>query len=103
MTGCLRHDNRATDAQLRFTFPPEINRPTAQADVILRLLREARDQGRALTLTQILQVGIKQYPARMYELRKWGCKIKNEIRRSQEGRPLSMYRLTFDPERDGAR
>jgi hypothetical protein len=66
------------------------------------MLRKARFEDRALDLPEILQTGIAQFTARIFELRKRGFKIENELRRSPDGSVLSRYWLRFDPERDGA-
>lgn len=70
-----------------------------QADVLLGLLRDARDAGRALELPTIMQAGIAQHGARFNELRAQGLVIENELDHSP-GAVRSRYRLTFDPERE---
>jgi Helix-turn-helix domain len=50
--------------------------------------RKARDAGKALTLPEILQTGIAQFTARIFELREQGFVIENEMQRA-EGRVLS--------------
>ena len=71
-----------------------------QADVLLSMLREARAQGRPLTLPEIMAAGIAQHGARFNELRSRGFIITNKLERSSEGIVHSRYTLTFDPERD---
>ena len=104
MTGLWR-DNPATPAQRQFALRPSRKRtlkPT-QAAVLLSLLRKAREAGKALTLPEILQTGIAQFTARIFELREQGFVIENEMQRAEDGRVLSRYWLRHDPERDGAR
>jgi hypothetical protein len=97
----LWKDNPATPAQRELTFikgKPSNGRVT-QSDVMLRLLRDARSENRSLTLPQILDTHIAQFTARIYELRKRGFTIENEMERNS-GTVRSSYRLIFDPERD---
>jgi Helix-turn-helix domain len=99
----LWRDNPATPAQRQLAFRPNRKRnpkPT-QADVLLSLLRKARTEGKALTLPEILQTGIAQFTARIFELRERGLVIENELQRA-DGRVLSRYWLRHDPEQDGA-
>jgi hypothetical protein len=53
-----------------------------------------------LELPEIMAVGIAQHGARLNELRHRGYVVKNETRRTEDGRTLSRYWLRFDPERD---
>jgi hypothetical protein len=103
MNGGFWRNNSATPSQQRFAFGPRRKRngKDTQADVIAAILRKARFEDRALDLPEILQTGIAQFTARIFELRKRGFVIENELRRSPEGRMLSRYWLRFDPERDG--
>ena len=104
MTGLWR-DNPATPSQQQFAFRPGRKRSSKpnQAAVLLSLLRKAREAGKALTLPEILQTGIAQFTARIFELREQGFVIENEMQRAEDGRVLSRYWLRHDPERDGAR
>jgi hypothetical protein len=99
----LWRDNPATAAHGVFTFRPnrKSKRNPTQADVLLSLLRKARGEGKALTLPEILQTGIAQFTARIFELRELGLVIENELQRS-DGRVLSRYWLRHDPEQDCA-
>jgi hypothetical protein len=103
LTGLWR-ENPATPAQQQFAFRPSRKRsPTpTQAAVLLSLLRKTREAGKALTLPEILQTGIAQFTARIFELRERGFVIDNEMQRAEDGRVLSRYWLRHDPERDGA-
>lgn len=71
-----------------------------QTDVLLAMLREARANGRAVQLPEIMAMGIARYCARFNELRSRGFVIHNETERSKDGRVLSRYWLRHDPERD---
>jgi hypothetical protein len=95
----LWHGHAATPAQSLLEFPNGTGRKT-QADVLTEMLRAARAQGRALQLPEIMLVGIAQHGARLSEIRARGFKIENETKRAPDGRTLSSYTLTHDPERD---
>jgi hypothetical protein len=98
----LWRQNPATPTQQQFAFRPNRRcslKPT-QADVLLSLLRKARAEGKALTLPEILQTGIAQFTARIFELRERGLVIENELQRA-DGRVVSRYWLRHDPEQDG--
>jgi hypothetical protein len=102
MSGLWR-DNPATPAQQQLAFRPNRKcdlKPT-QAEVLLSLLRKAHAEGKALALPEILQTGIAQFTARIFELRERGFVIENELQRA-DGRVLSRYWLRYDPEQDGA-
>ena len=101
----LFRDNPATPLQRQLAFRPNRKRPgrVTQADVLISMLRKADSENRALDLPEIMQSGIAQFTARIFELRERGFKIENELRRSPDGRVLSRYWLRFDPERDGER
>lgn len=73
----------------------------AQADMLLSMLRQARANGLAVQLPQIMGAGIAQHGARFNELRRRGFDIQNELERDAHGRGLSRYWLRHDPERDG--
>ena len=77
-------------------------RKSTQRDLILGLLRESRAKGESLPLPKILETRVAQFTPRIYELRKRGFVIENEMRHV-EGVVHSSYRLTHDPERDGER
>ena len=102
MSGLWR-DNPATPAQQQLAFRPnrKCNRKPTQAEVLLSLLRNARAEGKALTLPEILQTGIAQFTARIFELREHGLIIENELQRADD-RVLSRYWLRHDPEQDSA-
>ena len=104
MRGGLWQDIAATPSQQRLAFQPPRKRTgkVTQSDVLASMLRKAHSEDRALDLPEILQTGIAQFTARIFELRKRGFKIENELRRSPDGSVLSRYWLRFDPERDGA-
>jgi len=67
---------------------------------LISKLREARAEGKALELPEIMRLGIAQHGARMKEIRDRGFKVINELE-SLEGVLHSRYWLLFDPERDG--
>jgi len=114
----LWRDNPVTPAQQQFAFRPNrkqnkgkrssVEQPNAQpktlsqAAILLSLLRKTREAGNPLTLPEILQTGIAQFTARIFELREQGFVIENEMQRAEDGRVLSRYWLRHDPERDGA-
>jgi hypothetical protein len=100
----LWRNNPATSAQQHLAFKPTRKKRTGltQADVMISLLRKARKAGNALTLPEILQSGVAQFTARIFELRERGFVIENEMQRAKDGRVLSRYWLRHDPERDGA-
>ena len=99
MTSGLWHDHPATPRQEQLAFKSSRKRvrPT-QADVIVELLREKRALGKALELPEIMDAGIAQHGARMREIRQRGFVVRNELRRSRDGRVLSRYWLERDPE-----
>lgn len=103
MSGLWR-DCPATEAQQRLAFGRGNKRRgrVTQADVILAMLRTARAENCAVDLPDIMQAGIAQFTARIFELRERGFVIENEMRRSPDGRVLSRYWLRPDPERDCA-
>jgi len=68
-----------------------------QADVLLAMLRQRRQQGKALELPEILAAGIAQFTARIYELRRRGFVIENELEHVN-GQVHSRYWLRYDPE-----
>jgi hypothetical protein len=76
-------------------------RPT-QTELLISNLREARGEGRALELLEIMRLGIAQHGARMKEIRDRGFKVINELE-SKDGVLHSRYYLLFNPERDGTR
>lgn len=103
MSGGLWQGNPATDAQQRLAFgrPRKRQGKATQADVLTAMLRKARSEHRALDLPEILRTGIAQFTARIFEIRKRGFRIENELRRSPDGGVQSRYWLRHDPERDG--
>jgi hypothetical protein len=64
------------------------------------MLREARREQRGVELPEILEAGIAQFTARIFELRRGGFGIKNKLGRDEEGQIRSRYFLVRDPERD---
>jgi hypothetical protein len=66
------------------------------------MLRDARDDGKALPLPEIMAAGIAQHGARFNELRSRGFVVENEMNRDSQGVVRSHYWLRFDPEREGA-
>lgn len=105
MRAGLWRTNPATPSQKCFAFGTsrKSTGKVTQADVLIAMLRKARSENRALDLPEILQAGIAQFTARIFELRERGFEIENEMRRSPDGRVLSRYWLRFDPERDGVK
>ena len=102
MSGLWRN-HPATSRQEHFAFANRLRqcgrrtRPT-QADVLLIMLRNARESGRALSLPEIMAAGIAQHGARFNELRARGFVIENRIDRV-DGAVHSRYWLQRDPER----
>ena len=95
----LWQEKPATPNQQRLAFGSRRCKVT-QADVLAQLLRERRSQRRALELPEILRAGIAQFTARIFELRRRGFVIENELEHVS-GQVRSRYWLRFDPERDG--
>ena len=105
MSGGLWRNHPATPHQQSLPFEGKRRKrisPT-QAEVLIGLLRIARNNRAPLDLPAIMQAGIAQHGARFKELREQGFKITNEMERSADGVVLSRYWLRFDPELDGAR
>ena len=102
MSGGLWRDHTATPAQQRLGFHEQKGRrkPVTQADVLLEMLRKAREVGKAVELPTIMGVGIAQHGARFNEIRSRGFVVENEISRKGEV-VRSRYWLRFDPELDG--
>lgn len=101
MTSGFWRNHPATPKQEQLAFKSGRNRPRpTQADLIVELLSEARANGTAVQLPQILGLGVAQHGARFNELRSRGFVIHNETERSHDGRVLSRYWLRHDPERD---
>lgn len=65
------------------------------------MLRDARAQGKALELPEIMAAGIAQHSARFNEIRSRGFAVENELDRDSAGVVRSRYWLRHDPERDG--
>lgn len=101
----LWRNHPATDRQLAFVFqssPHQQSRCTTQADVLIQLLRAKRAAGLALDLPEILDLGIGQHSARLFEIRARGFVVENDLQRSADGHVVhSSYRLVSDPEQDG--
>lgn len=73
-----------------------------QRDRIVRLLVEAR--GEWVALSQILELGIAQYGARIFELRRAGFRIENRTERDPStGAVHSWFRLPGPPEPTSAK
>ena len=100
MNGGIWWCHGATPRQQKLVPSSHDHRQT-QADLLLSMLRDARTEGRALTLPEIMAVGIAQHGARFNELRSRGFVIENELDRDS-GVVRSRYWLRCDPERDGA-
>jgi monomeric isocitrate dehydrogenase len=100
MSGLWR-DKPATPNQQRLAFGSHRGKVT-QADVLLEMLRKARETGKAVELPDILHAGIAQFTARIFELRERGFQIDNEMEHVN-GQRRSRYWLRYDPEQDGAR
>jgi len=97
----LWRDNPATPSQqalFQKATRKRRSRPT-QADLLLAMLREARERKSAVELPSIMLTGIAQHGARFHELRNRGFAIENETD-NHTGVLRSRYRLTFDPERE---
>jgi hypothetical protein len=103
MTGFWRsHPATPHQQSLPFEGTRQKRKPLTQADVLIGLLRAARNNRAPLELPAIMQAGIAQHGARFKELRDQGFEIVNEMERTSEGVIRSRYWLQFDPERDGA-
>ena len=100
MSNGLWRSHPATDPQRQLAFGSRSKKGgrATQADVLVALLRKAQADHRALDLPEIMQAGIAQFTARIFELRERGYVIENELRRSADGRVLSRYWLRHDPE-----
>jgi hypothetical protein len=96
--GLFWRGHAATPRQQRLLSPKQ-GRKT-QADVLIEMLRRARECGRALELPEIMAVGIAQHGARFKEIRERGFVVVNQLERAEDGRILSRYFLRHDPERD---
>lgn len=83
------NDSTKGEAGSTFREPPPI--PRGQCALILRLLCEAR--GAWVPLPLILALGVAQYNARVFELRRAGHPIENKTERDAAGRVLSWFRL----------
>ncbi len=88
----------ATPNQQRLAFGSR-QRKATQTDVMAQLMRERRARGAALELPDILRAGIAQFTARIFELRRRGFVIENELEHVN-GQVKSRYWLRFDPERE---
>ena len=99
MKAGLWQDKPATPQQQRLAFGSRRGKAT-QADVLAQLLRDCRARGAALELPDILRAGIAQFTARIFELRRRGFVIENELEHVN-GQVRSRYWLRFDPEQDG--
>lgn len=95
----LWREKPATPNQQRLAFGSRRGKAT-QADVLAQLMRERAARGEALDLPDILRAGIAQFTARIYELRKRGFVIENELEHVN-GQVHSRYWLRFDPESEG--
>jgi len=101
MNGGLWKDHEATPRQQQLIFGRAKRRgKLTQADLLIELLREARTNGRAVLLPEIMSLGIAQHGTRIFELRDRGFVIENQLERATDGRVLSRYWLRVDPERD---
>lgn len=103
MNGGRWRDHPATPRQAQLAFRPsrKRTRPT-QADLLIAMLRDARANGGAVELPEIMTVGIAQHGARFNELRSRGFVIRNETSQSDDNRTLSRYYLEHDRERNGS-
>ena len=99
MTAGLWREHEATPNQQRLGFRKR-RRPLTQADLLLRKLREARDQSGALELPAIMALGIAEHGARLKELRDRRFVIENELDRDNDGVVRSCSWLRFDPEQE---
>lgn len=113
MSGGLFRDIPATENQQRLALAPPASSPpwqppkqkprrVSQADLLLEMLRQRRAKGKALELPEILRTGIAQFTARIFELRKRGNIIDNELKHAGGG-VRSRYFLRFDVQREGQR
>jgi hypothetical protein len=104
MSGRFWRNKPATKAQRRVALGPAVERPCkiTQADALKAMLRKAHAENRALGLPEIMQAGIAQFTARIFEPQERGFRIENELRRLTDGRIQSRYWLRSDPENGGA-
>ena len=92
----------ATPHQQNLPFDPKRKRRkhVTQADLLIAMLRDARNKSIPLQLPEIMRAGIAQHGARLKEIREQGFGVRNEMERTADGVVLSRYWLTFDPEVD---
>jgi Helix-turn-helix domain len=104
MKGAVWQGHPATVRQrILFFRPTRKGGRITQADLLIELLRESREQGEALGLPTIMLAGIAQHSARFNELRHRGFEVINETERDSGGLVLSRYFLVYDPGRDAPR
>jgi hypothetical protein len=72
----------------------------SQARTILAMLRDAREEGRAVEIPEMMRAGISAFNGRIRDLRQACYGIENEMWRDEEGKTHSQYSLTYDPEQD---
>jgi Helix-turn-helix domain len=82
--------------QLRFKLPHQ----RSQEKRILEMLRQAREEGRAVNIVEFLDAHIATYCARIRDLRLRGYVISNHLSHTGDGVPRSTYTLDHDPEVD---
>lgn len=95
------HPATASQERLVFEARTKHQQRLTQADIIIALLRKAREQGKALGLPEIMAAGIAQHGARFNEIRSRGFVVRNETLRGADG-IRSSYFLEFDPEESRA-
>jgi hypothetical protein len=72
----------------------------SQAELIVKMLRKARTEDRAVGVSELMMAGVAHFTTRIMELRQRGFGIENEMWRNFDGRVCSQYWLTRDPEQD---
>jgi hypothetical protein len=71
-----------------------------QLHLLIGMLRRARAEQQGVGIIEMVQAGIVHFGWRIFELRKRGFGIANEVHRTPDGRIFSTYWLIFDPELD---
>jgi hypothetical protein len=100
MTRWTEHE--ATPCQQKLSPKHGTGIRITQVDLLISMLRQARTEGRALELPEIMRAGIAQHDARLKEIRSRGFEVVNEITRA-DSVVQSRYFLRFDPEQDAPR
>gem|GEM_PF-5982391 len=94
----VNHEATPNQQKIVYGQSPKRNRPT-QAELLIEMLRRARQYGKPLMLPEIMALGIAQHTGRIFDIRARGFKVTNNL--SRLGSVVhSSYVLEHDPERD---